>query len=105
MRAKRPSNNDIIAAVHKLDLHLPVTLADVNAAHRDLAKKHHPDRFRSASEKVTATETMKILNQARALLIDHLDDFLRRNPFRWSKCKCVRCCAAYEELWPLDPRD
>ena len=42
---------------------------------------------------------------ARALLIDHLDDFLRRHPFRWSKCKCVRCCAAYEELWPLDPRD
>ncbi len=105
MRTHRPSQNDIIAAVHALGLHLPILVADVNAAHRKLAKQHHPDRFRLASEKVAATETMKVLNQARALLIEHLDDFLRRYPFRWSKCKCVHCCAAYEDIWPLDPRD
>lgn len=105
MRTHRPSQTDIMGAVHQLGLRLPTTVADVIAAHRDLAKKHHPDRYRLASDKAAATETMKRLNQARALLVEHLDDFLRTHPFQWSRCQCVACCAAYEDLWPMDPRD
>ena len=105
MRTHRPSRRDIIAAVHELGLHLPTTVADVIAAHRELAKKHHPDRYRLAAQKARATETMKALNQARTFLIDHLDDFQRTDPFRWSRRGCVRCCAAYADLWPMDPRD
>jgi len=48
---------------------------------------------------------MKRINHARALLMDHLDAFLLTYKWRWTYRGCVRCCAAYADLWPLDPRD
>lgn len=105
MRPSRPSRKDIIDALHRLGLHLPASTGDVVRAHRELAKISHPDRFRLAARKRLATEVMKELNHARAFLLDHLDDFLQADPWQWTRRGCVRCCAAYTDLWPLDPRD
>lgn len=105
MRGRTPTRDDIIDALHQLDLHLPTTVADVIRAHRALTKTKHPDRFRLPSRKAQATEEMKRINQARALLMDHLEVFLLTYEWRWTRRGCVRCCAAYADLWPMDPRD
>ena len=105
MRARTPSRDHIIEALHLLGLHLPTTVHDVVRAHRLLTKTKHPDRFRLPNRKALATEEMKRINQARALLMDHLEAFLRTYKWRWSRRGCVRCCAAYADIWPLDPRD
>lgn len=105
MRGRPPSRDEIIEALHRLGLHLPTTVQDVIRVHRSLTKTKHPDRFRLPSRKAQATEEMKRINHARALLMDHLDEFLRTYKWRWTYRGCVRCCAAYADLWPLDPRD
>lgn len=105
MRARPPSRDDIIQALHRLGLHLPTTVQDVIRAHRSLTKAKHPDRFRLAAEKTLATEEMKLINYARALLLEHLDEFLLTYQRQWTHRGCVQCCAAYADLWPLDPRD
>ncbi len=105
MRGRPPSRDEILEALHRLGLHLPTTVQDVIRAHRSLTKTKHPDRFRLAAQKLQATEEMKLLNYARALLMDHLDEFLETYQWKWTRRGCVRCCAAYADIWPMDPRD
>jgi curved DNA-binding protein CbpA len=105
MRARQPSRDEIVNALHDLGLHLPTTVSDVARAHRDLSKLFHPDRFRVQARKAYGTEKMKSINGARSLLMAHLDDFLATDARRWTKHHCIKCSAAYADLWPLDPRD
>jgi hypothetical protein len=105
MRGRTPTRDEIIEALHVLGLHLPTTVPDVIRAHRALTRTQHPDRFRLPRQKARATEEMKRINHARALLMDHLEHFLLTYKWRWTYRGCVRCCAAYADIWPLDPRD
>jgi len=105
MPSPRTARNNIIDALHRLGLHLPSTTADVLRAYRELAKVHHPDRFQIPGRKRLATETMKDLNRARAFLLDHLDEFRMTTSHWWTERGCIRCCAMYADIWPMDPRD
>ena len=104
MPSPRPARQNIIDALHQLGLHLPSTTFDVLRAHRELTKRHHPDRFRIPGRKRLATETMKDLNRAREFLLDHLDEF-RLTTHWWTQRGCIRCCPLYADIWPMDPRD
>ena len=105
MPSPRPTRKNIIDAVHQLGLYLPTTTIDVLRAHRELTRRHHPDRFRIPGRKRLATETMKDLNGARQFLLDHLDEYRLTASHWWTKKGCIRCCAMYAESWPMDPRD
>jgi hypothetical protein len=48
---------------------------------------------------------MKDLNRAREFLLDHLDEFRLTASHWWTERGCIRCCAMYAEIWPMDPRD
>lgn len=40
----------------------------IRSAYRDLVKRHHPDLFNTPKEKATATEKLRLLNEAYAVL-------------------------------------
>ena len=103
--SSRPSRKNIIDALHQLELYLPSTTIDVLRAHRELTKRHHPDRFRIPGRKRLATETMKDLNGARVFLLNHLDEYRLTASYWWTQKGCIRCCAMYADVWPTDPRD
>jgi hypothetical protein len=105
MTSPRPARKNIIDALHQLELYLPSTTIDVLRQHRELTKRHHPDRFRIPGRKRLATETMKDLNGARQFLLDHLDEYRLTASHWWTEKGCIRCCAMYAESWPTDPRD
>lgn len=64
-----------------------------------------PIGFGSRGRKRLATETMKDLNRAREFLLDHLDEFRLAASHWWTERGCIRCCAMYADIWPMDPRD
>ncbi|WP_053958038.1 DnaJ domain-containing protein [Sulfobacillus thermosulfidooxidans] len=55
-----------------LDLLQPYTAEDVHQAFRQAAIQFHPDRFKTPTERIRATEILKQCSTARDLLLDSL---------------------------------
>ena len=66
---------DPVLAQHYRALELPygAPLENVRASYKRLMKKYHPDRYRDAKQKETATELVKRLNEAYRALKTHLE--------------------------------
>ncbi len=56
-----------------LELPYGVSLAEVKSAYKRMIKRYHPDKFLDAHKKAVATELMKKLNEAYAVLTKHYE--------------------------------
>ena len=67
---------DPVLAQHYKTLELPygAPLENVRASYKRLMKKYHPDRYRDAGRKETATELVKRINEAYRALKKHLEE-------------------------------
>jgi hypothetical protein len=70
--ARAQSEARIRGALRTLGLEPGATVDEIRAAHKELAKRHHPDR-QPPSERADAERFMKTVNEAYSILVRHYE--------------------------------